>query len=149
MTKFILLNWLDLTVAQFSSVAQSCLTFWNLMDGSTPGLPPHPSPTTGVYSNSCPLSRSCHATISSSIIPFSSRLQSFPASVSFPLSLFFASGGESIGVSASASILPMNIQDWFPSGWTGWISLHSKGLSRIFSNTTVQKHQFFCAQLSL
>ena len=88
MTRFILLNWLDLTVAQFSSVAQSCLTLWNLMDGSTPGLPPHPSPTTGVYSNSCPSSRSCHATISSSIVTFSSCLQSFPASVSFPLSLF-------------------------------------------------------------
>ena len=116
MTRFILLNWLDLTVAQFSSVAQSCLTLWNLMDGSTPGLPPHPSPTTGVYSNSCPSSRSCHATISSSIVTFSSCLQSFPASVSFPLSLFFTSGGQSVGVSASASILPMNIQDWFPSG---------------------------------
>ena len=83
------------------------------------------------------------------LFPFSSSLQSFPASGSFPMSQFFASGGQSIGVSASASVLPMNIQDWFPSGWTGWISLQSKGLSRVFSNTTVQKHQFFSPQLSL
>ena len=110
---------------------------------------PCPSPTLGACSNSCPLSRWCHPTISSSVIPFSSCLQSFPASESFPVSQFFASGGQSIGVSASASVLPMNIQDWFPLGWTGWISLQSKGLSRVFSNTTVQKHQFFGAQLSL
>ena len=109
--------------------------------------PPCPSPTPGVYSNPCPLSRWCHPTISSSVIPFSSRLQSFPASGYFQMSHFFASGGQSIGVSASTSILPMNIQDWFPLGWTGWISLQSKGLSRVFSNTTVQKHQFFGAQL--
>ena len=100
-------------------------------------------------SNSCPLSRGCHPTISSSVGPFSFRLQSFSASGSFPVSHFFASGGQSIEVSASASVLPMNVQDRFPLGWTGWISLQSKGLSRVFSNTTVQKHQFFCAQLSL
>ena len=91
--------------------------------------PPCPSPTPGVYSNSCPLSQWCHPTISSSALPFSSCLQSFPASQSFQMSQFFTSGGQSIGVSASASVLPMNIQDWFPSGWTGWISLQSKGLS--------------------
>ena len=110
---------------------------------------PCPSPTPRVYSNSRPLSQWCHPTISSSVIPFSSGLQCFPTSGSFQMSQFFASGGQSIGVSASASVLPMNIQDWFPLGWTGWISLQSKGLSRVFSNTTVQKHQFFCVQLSL
>ena len=111
--------------------------------------PPCPSPTPGVYSNSCPLSQWCHPTISSSVFPFSSSLQSFPASGSFPVSQFFSSGGQSIGVSASASVLPVNIQDWFLLEWIGWISLQSKGLSRIFSNTTVQKHQFFSTQLSL
>ena len=111
--------------------------------------PPHPSPTSRVYSNSCPLSRWCHPTILSSVVPSSPCLQSFPASGSFPMSQIFASGGQSIGVSASASVLPMNIQDWSPLGWTGWISLQSKGLSRVFSNTTVQKHQFFSTQLSL
>ena len=111
--------------------------------------PPCPSPARWVYSNSCPLSQWCHPTISSSTIPFSSCLQSFPASGSFPVSQFFASGGQSIGVSASASVLPVNIQDWSPLGWTGWISLQTKGLSRVFSNTTVQKYQFFGAQLSL
>ena len=111
--------------------------------------PPCPSPAPGVYPNSCPLSRWCHPTISSSVIPFSSRLQSFPASGSFQMNHLFASGGQSIGVSASTSVLPMNIQDWFPLGWTGWIPLQSKGLSRLFSNTTVQKHQFFSAQLFL
>ena len=100
--------------------------------------PPCQSPTTGVYSNSCPLSRWCHVTISSSVIPFSSCLQSFPASGSFQMSQFFTLGGQSIGV--SASVLPMNIQDWFPLGWTSWISLLSKGLSGVFSNTTFQKH---------
>ena len=110
--------------------------------------PPCPSPTRGVYPNSCPLSRWCHPTISSSVVPFS-RLQSFPPSGSFPVSQFFASGGKSIGVSASTSVLPMNTQDWSPWGCTGWISLQSKGLSRVFSNITVQKHQFFSAQLSL
>ena len=108
------------------------------------------SPTPGAYSNSCPLSRWCHPTISSSVVPFSSHLQSFSASGPFQMSQFFASGGQSTGVSASASVLPTNIQDWFPLGWTGWISLQSKGLSRVFSNTTVQKHQlaFFIVQLS-
>ena len=100
--------------------------------------PPCPSPTP----NSCPLSQWCHPTISSSVVPFSSCLQSFPASGSFQMSQFFASGDQSTGVSASASVLPMNILDWFLLGWTGWISLQSKGLSRVF-NTTVQKHQFF------
>ena len=104
---------------------------------------------TRVYSNSCPLSRWCHPTILSSVVPFSSCLQSFPTSGSFLRSHLFASGGQSIGVSASASVLPVNIQDWFPLGWTGWISLQFKGLSRIFSNITVQKHQFFGSQLSL
>ena len=108
-----------------------------------------PSPTPGVYSNSCPSSQWCHLTISTFVIPLSSHLQSFPASGSFPVSQFFASGGQSIGVSASASVLPMNSQNWSPLGWTSWISLQSKGLSRVFSNTTVQKHQFFSAQLSL
>ena len=110
---------------------------------------PCSSRTPGAYSNSCALSRWCHPTISFSVGPFSSRLESFPASGSFPVSQFFASGWQSIGVSASASFFPMNIQDWFPLGWTGWISLQSKGLSRVFSNTTVQKHQFFGTQLSL
>ena len=107
------------------------------------------SPTPGVYSNWYPLSLWSHPTISSSAIPFSSHLQSFPASGSFQNSQLFASGGQNIGASASASVLQMNIQDWFPLGWTGWISLQSKGLSRVFSNTTVQKHQFFSVQLSL
>ena len=111
--------------------------------------PPCPSPTPGDYPNSWPLSWWCHPTISSSVIPFSSCLQSFPTSGSFQMSQLFASGGQNIGVSASTSVLPMNTQDWFPLAWTGWISLKSKGLSRVFSNTTVQKHQFFCAQLSL
>ena len=102
-----------------------------------------PSPTPGVYPNSCPLSWWCHPTISSSVVPFSSCLQSFPASGSFKMSQLFTSGGQSIGVSASASVFPMNIQEWFPFGWTGWISLQSKGLSRVFFNTTVQKHRLF------
>ena len=109
---------------------------------------PCPLPTPGACSNSCPSSQWCHPTISSSAIPFSSCLQSFPASGSFPVTQFFASGGQSIGASASASVLPVNIQDWFPLGLTGLISLQSKGLSRVFSNTTVQKHQFFSSQLS-
>ena len=111
--------------------------------------PPCPSPTPGVYPNPCPSSRWCHPTISSCVIPFSSCPQSFPASGSFQMSQLFASGGPSIGVSASTSVLPMNTQDWSPLGWTGWISLQSKGLSRVFSNTSVQKHQFFGTQLSL
>ena len=106
---------------------------------------PCPSPIPGAFSNSCPLSQWCHPTISSFVSPFSSCPQSFPASGSFPMSQIFASGGQSIGASALASVLPMNIQDWFPLGWTSWISLQSRGLSRVFSNTTVQKHQFFNA----
>ena len=109
--------------------------------------PPCPSPTPGAYSNSCPLSRWCHPTISSSVVPFSCS-QSFPASGSFQMSKLFASGGQSIGVSASTPVLPMNTQDWSPLECTGWTSLQSKGLSRIFLNTTVQKHQFFGTQLS-
>ena len=105
-----------------------------------------PSPSPQAHSNSCPLSHWCHPTISSSVVPFSSCLQSFPASSCFPMSQFFTSGGQSIGASASASVLPMTIQDWFPLGLTGWISLQSKGLSRVFSNTTVQKHQLFGTQ---
>ena len=111
--------------------------------------PACPSSTSGVYWNLCPFSRWCHPTISSSVVPFSSCPQSFPASRFFQMSQFFTSGGQRIEVSASTPVLPMNIQDWFPLGWTGWISLLSKGLSRVFSNTTVQKHQFFGTQLSL
>ena len=110
--------------------------------------PPCPSPTPEVHPNSCPLSRRCHPTISSSVVPFSSCPQSFPVSGSFPVSQLFTSGGQSIGVSASTSVLPMNTQDWSPLEWTGWIFLQSRGLSRVFSNTAVQKHQFFDAQLS-
>ena len=111
--------------------------------------PSCPSPTPGIHPNPCSLSRWCHPTISSSVVPFSSCPQSFPASGSFQMSQLFAWGGQSIGVSASTSVLPMNTQDWSPLGWTGWISLQSKGLSRVFSNTTVQRQQFFGAQLSL
>ena len=115
--------------------------------------PPCPSPIPGVYSNSSPLSRWCHPTISSSVVPFSSWLQSFPASGSFQMSQLFASGGQCVGVSASASVLPMNTQDWSPSGWTGWVSLQSKGLSRVFSNhnskaSILQRSAFFIVQLS-
>ena len=136
---------IDRLLYQFSSVAHPCLTL--LPHGLQHARPPCPSTTPGVCSNSCPL-RWCHPTISSSVVPFSSRLQSFPASGSFQMSWLFASGGQSIGVSAS-SVLLMNIQDWFPLGWTSWISFQSKGLSRVFSSSTVQKHQFFGAQLSL
>ena len=110
--------------------------------------PPCPSPTPGVHSDSRPLSRWCHPAIPSSVIPFSSCPQSLPASESFPMSQLFTWGGQSTGVSALASVLPMNIQDWSPLEWTGWISLQSKELSRVFSNTTIQKHQFFGVQLS-
>ena len=110
--------------------------------------PPCPSPTPGVYSNSCPSSWWCHPAISSSVVPFSSCPLSFPASGSFPMSQLFTWYGQSIGVSASASVLPKNTQDWSPLGWTGWISLQSKGLSGVFSNIIVQKHQFFSTQLS-
>ena len=108
-----------------------------------------PSPTPGDCPNWCPLSQWYHPTISSSVIPFSSCLQSFPASGSFPRSQFFSSGGQNIGISTSASVPPMNIWDWFPLGLTGLISLQSKRLSRVFSNTTIQKHRFFCVLLSL
>ena len=110
--------------------------------------PPCPSPTPRVHSDSRPSSRWCHPAISSFVVPFSSCPQSLPASESFPMSQLFPWGGQSIGVSASASVLPMNTQDWSPLGWTGWIYLQSKGLSRVFSNTTVQKHHFFGAQFS-
>ena len=133
---------------QFSSVAQSCQTLCDPV-GLQQARLPCPSPTPRAYSNLSASRWWCHSTISSSVIPFSSRLQSFPTSGSFQMSQFFKSGGQSIGVSASVTVLPLNIQDWFPLGWTGWISLPSKGLSRVFSNITVQKHQFFGAQLSL
>ena len=110
--------------------------------------PPCPSPTPEVHSDSCPLSQWCHPAISSSVVPFSSCPQSLPASGSFPMSQLFTWGGQSIGVSASTSVLPMNTEDWSPLEWTGWISSQSKGLSRVFSNTTVQKHQFFVTQPS-
>ena len=133
---------------QFSSVAQLCLTLCDPMNCSTPGLPVHyklPEFTqTHVHRVGDVIQ-----TISSSVIPFSSFPQSLPASGSFPVIQFFASGSQSIGVSASPSVLPMNIQDWFPLGWTGWISSESKGHSRVFSNITVQKHQFFGTQFSL
>ena len=131
--------------SQFSSVMSECLQSHGLQHARLPC----PLPTLRACSNSFPSSRRYHPTISSSVVPFSSRLQSFPASGSFPMSQFFASGGQSIGASVSASVLPVNIQDWFPSGLTGLISLESKGLSRVFSNITIQKHQFFSAQLLL
>ena len=138
--------WCGIEVVQFSrSVMSDSLRPHRLQHVRLPC----PSPSLGACSNSCPSGWWCHPTISSSVVPFSSCLQSFPASGSFPMSQFFESGGQNIGVSASASVLPVNIQDWFPLGWTGWISLKSKGLSRVFSNTTVQKHQFFSVQLSL
>ena len=141
------IDWFDFLAVQFSSVqfSHSVVSNSSWPHESQHARPPCPSPTPGVYSNSSPLSQWCHPTISSSVIPFSSCLQSFPTSESFPMSQFFTS----VGVWTSASVLPMNIQDWFPLGWTGWISLQSKGLSRVFSNTTVQSHQFFGTQLSL
>ena len=137
--------------AQFSSVQFSRLV---VSDSLRPhelqhARPPCPSPTPGVHPNPCLLSRWCHPTVSSSVVPFSSCPPSFPASGSFQMSQLFTSGGQSIGVSPSTSVLSMNTQDWSALGWTGWISLQSKGLSRVFSNTTVQKHQFFSAPLSL
>ena len=122
---------------QFSSVTQLCPTLCDPMNRST-ARPPCPLPTPGVHPNPCPLSRWCHPTISSSVIPFSSCPQSFSASGSFLMSQLFTSGGQSIGVSASTSVLPTNTQDWSPLGWTGLVSLQSKGLSRVFSNTIVQ-----------
>ena len=145
----LLMEWWD--QMPFSSVQfrHSVVSDSLLPHGLQHTRPPCPSPTPRVYLNLCPLSQWCLPTISSSVGPFSSHPQSFPVSGSFQVSQLFASGGQSNGVSASTSVLPMNIQDWFILGWTGWISLHSKGLSRVFSNTTVQKHQFFSAQLSL
>ena len=135
-----------LSIVQFSrSVVSDSLRPHGLQHARLPCS----SPTPGACSNSCPSSWWCHPTISSSVVPFSTYLQSFPESGSFSTSQFFTSCGQSIGVSASASVLPINTQDWFPLGWTCWISLQSEGLSRVFSNTTVQKHQFFGAQLSL
>ena len=136
---------------QHQSVQFSCSVVSNSLrpHESQHTRPPCPSPTPGVYSDSSSSSQWCHPAISSSVVPFSSCPQSLPASGSFPMSQLFKWGGQSIGVSVSASVLPMNTQDWSPLGWTGWISLQSKGLSRVFSNTTVQKHQFFGAQLSL
>ena len=136
---------LDLQFSQFSSVAQSCPTLCDPINRSTPGLPVHHQL---LEFNSCPSSRWCHPTISSSVVPVFSWPQSFPASGSVPMSQLFAWGGQSIGVSASTSVLPVNTQDWSPLGWAGWISLQSKWFSRVFSNTTVQKHQFFSSQLS-
>ena len=133
--------WLSSWHFQFSSVAQSCPTLQP--QGLQHAKPPCPSPTPRVHPNSCPLSQWCHQTISSSAIPFSSCPQSFPAAGSFQMSQLSAVDGQSIGVSASTSVLPMNTQDWSPLGWPGWISLQSKELSRVFSNTTVQKYQFF------
>ena len=135
----------NLSLVQFSSSVMS--------DSLQPhesqhARPPCPSPTPGVHSDSCASSRWCHSAISSSVVPFSSCPQSLPASGSFPVSQLFPWGSQNIGVSASASVLPMNIQDWSPSEWTGWISFQSKGPSRNFSNTTVQKHQFFGVQSS-
>ena len=141
-----IVNWLCSNSVQFShSVVSHSLQPHGLQHAKLPC----PSPTPRAYSNSHPSSWWCHPTISSSVIPFSPFLQFSPASGSFPVSWFFKPGGQSNGVSASASVLPMNIQDWFPLGLTGWISLQSKGFLRVFSNTTVQKHQFFSVQLSL
>ena len=133
---------------QFSSVwfSRSVVSDSLWLHGLQHARPPCPSLTTRVYSNSCPLTQWYHPTISSSVVPFFSHLQSFPAAGSISMSQFFTSGGQGIGVWALASVLPMNIWDWFPLGWTGWISLQSKGLSRVFFNTTVQKHQFFGTQ---
>ena len=131
---------------QFSSVARSCLTLRPHESQHT--KPPCPSPTPRVHSNSCPLSWWCYPAISSSVIPFSSCPQSLPASESFPMSQLFAWGGQTSGVSALVSVPPINTQGWSPLEWTGWISLQSRGLSRVFSNTTLQKYQFFSAQVS-
>ena len=149
-----LVGWFSVTVLRSQCHSQDQFNCSVVSNSLRPRGLPHTrpscqSPTPGACSNLCLLCRWCHQTISSSVLPFYSCLQSFPASGSFQMSHFFTTGGQSIGVSASASVLPMNIQDWFPLGWTGWISLQSKGLSRVFSSTTVQKHEFFGAQLSL
>ena len=135
------ISWFIFSSVQFScSVVSDSATPWNAARQASLSIP-----TPRVHPNPCPLSRWCHPTILSSVVPFSSYPQSFPASGSFQMSQLFASGGQSIEVSASISVLPMNTQDWSPLGWTDWISLQSKGLSRDFSNTIVQKHQFFRA----
>ena len=141
----------DQTWVSFISVQFSHSVMSNSLQPHEPqhARPACPSPTPGVHPNPCPSSRWCHSTISSSVFSFSSCPQSFPASGYFPMSQLFTWGGQSTGVSASVSVLPINTQDWSPLGWTGWISLQSKGLSRVFSNTVVQKHHFFCAQLLL
>ena len=138
MAKFYWLS--NFTSVQFSSVAQSCPTLYNPINRSTPGLPVHHQLLE--FTHSCPSSRWCHTAISSSVVPFSSCPQSLPASGSFPVSHIFAWGGQSIGVSASALVLPMNTQDWSPLGWTGWISLQSKGLSRVFSKPQFKSINF-------
>ena len=149
-TSWIVPFWGKLT-SVFSSVqfSHSVVSEFLWLQEPQHNRPPCASPTSRVHLNPCPLSRWYHPTISSSVVPFSSCPQSFPESGSFQMSQLFASGSQSIGVSASTSVLPMNTQDWSPLGWTGWISLQSKGLSKVFSNTTVQKHQFFGTQLSL
>ena len=139
-----LLSFINFSLLQSFSRARLFATPWTAAHQASLSIT-----NSWAYSNSCPLSWWCFPTISSSAVPFSSCLQSFPASGAFQMCQFFTSGGQSIGVSASASVLPMNIQDRFPLGWTGWIFLLSKRLSRVFSNTTVQKHQFFSTQLSL
>ena len=147
---YLLWNWLVDQGLTFSSIqfSRSVMSDSLWPHGLQHARPPCPSLTPGVHPNPCPLSGWCHPTISSSVIPFSSCPQSFPSLGPFPVSQLFTSGGRSIGVLASTSVLLMNTQDWSPLGWTGWISLQSKGLSRVFSNTTVQKHQFFSSQIS-
>ena len=142
------LNWLISVYDSVSQFSRSVVSDSFRPHESQHARPPCPSPRPGVYSNSCPSSWWCHPAISSSVAPFSSCPESLPASGSFPVSQLFTWGGQSIRVSASASVLPMNTQAWSPWGWTGWTSLQSKGLPRVFSNTTVQKHQFFGTQLS-
>ena len=145
--KRVKMHWVKL-IYLFSSVQSLSCVWLFATPWSQHARPPCPSPTPGVHSNSCPSSQRCHPAISSSVIPFSSCPQSLPASGSFPMSQLFAWSGQNIGVSALASVLPKKSQGWSPSEWTGWISLQSKGLARVFSITTVQKHQFFDAQLS-
>ena len=142
--EYFLLGYSEISSVQFS---RSVVSDYLQPHEPQHARPPCPSPTPGAYPNSCPSSRQCHLVISSSVVPFSC-LQSLPASGSFAKSQLFTWGGQSIGASASTSVLPMNTQDWSPLGWTGWTSLQSKALSRVFSNTTVQKHQFFSTQLS-
>ena len=143
--RFVLNGTVNITSVQFS---RSVMSNSFRPHGLQHTRPPRPSPTPRDYSNSCPLSQWCHPAISSSVVHFSSCPQSLPASGSFPMSQLFSWGSQSVGVSASASFPPKKSQGWSPSEWTGWISLQSKGLSRVFSNTTVEKHPFFCAQLS-